>query len=61
MKLKDYLETTQERGYQFAMRAGIRLNLPYEIMEGKAINLKMETIEKIIDATKGAVRYEDLR
>ena len=61
MHLREYLELSGERPYLFAKRAKVRAATIYEILnKSKMPPLMNLTMAKIVKASKGAVRLEDL-
>lgn len=61
MHLKEYLTLSKERPYLFAKRAKVRVATIYEILkDGKIPPLLNRTMAKIVKASRGAVRLEDL-
>ena len=60
MRISDYFKKFDERPYTFAKRAKVRPATIYALRDGKAVNLTQETMRKIVQATGGKVRLEDL-
>lgn len=60
MRLKDYLSKENEMPQDFSKRSGVRLATIYSLKNGRQPVLTTKTMLKIVAATNGAVRLEDL-
>lgn len=61
MHLREYLDLSGEKPYKFAKRAQVRISTVYLIIKNSKIPpLLNTTMIKIVKASKGAVRLEDL-
>ena len=59
MKLKEYLNKNLIGHSEFSRQINISYNALYHILEGKT-EPKLSTAVKIVEATGGKVRYQDL-
>jgi hypothetical protein len=58
MKLREYLDLIKKRPFTWAREHGLEKNGVYKALAGS--DLRLKTALKICEASKGAVRPEDL-